>query len=431
MQKIISLRYKLQSNTFLHNNALYWVASLGVSFLNYLYYPVLGRILNPTSFGETQTVISFFTQLGAFFQVLSLVGVGIITKYSDDAKRDELTTEISRLTFFMSIVFFVLSILLAPALKNFFHFSSIGPFFLLSVSLLISVPGSFANSYLQGHRQFKSLAKVNIAGALSKLALAVLFVLLGFKAVGAIGGLVAAQLLALLISLRLGRGLRHFISGNLTLKRLNLSLLKQEAPYAVMVLATSLTTNLLLSFDILVVKHYFSPAQAGLYTGISIISNIIYYLTGPFAAVMIPSIKPSNTAIDNQRTLKKSLIISVAVGGSVLALFLLLPHLVVLLLLGHKYAVYASFLRGLAFSMFALSIANLLIYYHIGLRHFLVAPMVLVGLLTTLILLSRRHSTMGFVVLDLVIGSTVILSLMIILTFSYRRSIPWRRQKTL
>ncbi len=56
----------LKERIFLRHNAIFWSASLFVSFLNYLYYPVLGRLLDPTSFGETQTIISIFTQVDRF-----------------------------------------------------------------------------------------------------------------------------------------------------------------------------------------------------------------------------------------------------------------------------------------------------------------------------------------------------------------------------
>lgn len=410
-----------RQRAFLRHNAIYWVAALLVSFLNYLYYPVMGRLLDPAAFGETQTIISFFTQAGAFFQVLGLVSIGVAAKYADVKVRDKLTNELSRLSLALALLFFGLSIIFSPLLKQFFHFGSVGPFMLLGILLLVNVPLAFANAYLQGNQRFKALSAVNILGAVSKLVLSAGLVLIGLKTLGAIGGMICAQIIGLLYSLKLGKGLRSYVAAHLHFRRPEFKLVKPELPYALIVLATSLTTNLLLSFDILVVKHYFSPVQAGLYTGISIISNIIYYVTGPFAAVMIPSIQPSLAAAKNYRTLRHSLLITTVIGGGVLVVFLLAPHFVVTLLLGHKYSVYANFLPGLAVSMFALSLANLLIYYHIGLRHFLVAPTVLLGLATTLVLLVRDHASFGMVVWDLVIGSLVLLGLLIVLLWYYRK----------
>ena len=414
------LRLLLKHNDFLRHNAIFWVASLGVSFLNYLYYPVMGRLLDPASFGETQTVISIITQTATFLQVLGLVSVTIITKYEDKEYREKLGNELSRLTLMFSVISLTAVILFSPLLKNFFHFYSTAPFFILAASLLVSVPVSFANAYLQGHKRFGTLAISNVLGGVTKLLFSIGFVLLGFKTIGAVGGLVAAQLLTLIYALNKGRGIKHFVAGNLHLKRPDIQLIKPELPFTLMVLATSITTNLLLSFDILVVKHFFPPAQAGLYTGISIISNIIFYLCGPFASVLVPSLKPGAAAKANLMLLKRSLLLTGGLGGIVLIMFLAVPHLIVTILLGHTYALYSQYLRGLGGSIYALSLANVLILYHIALRHFLVAPTVLVGLVTTLLLLSQFHATIGSVVNDLLTGGIVLLLALTGLTIGYR-----------
>ncbi len=413
----------LSSNEFIRHNAIFWVASLGVSFLNYLYYPVLGRLLDPTNFGETQTIISFMTQTGIFLQVLALVSVTIITKYQDKSEREAVSNELSRLTLLLSAILLISTIVFSPLLRDFFHFSSVTPFLVLAVFLFVSVPASLATAFLQGHKKFGTLATSSLGGAVAKIVFSVIFVLLGFKTVGAIGGLVASQILTLLYALQKGNGVRHFVASNLHFRRPKWALLKPELPFTAMVFATSLTTNLLLSFDILVVKHYFPPAQAGFYTGISIISNIIFFLSGPFASVLIPSLQPHGLASDNQAFLKRTLTLTALAGGCVLLVFLVAPHLVVLILLGAKYAHYAPYLRGLGVSIYALSLANVLIIYHIGLRHFWVAPTVLVGFITTVVLLARFHATIGAVVSDLVTGAVVLLVALIGLTVKYRMHI--------
>src|SRR5262249_32510346 len=71
------------ASPFLRHNAVYFAGSLLVAFLNYLYYPVLGRLLQPADFGEVQAVISLFLQAGVFLQVLGTVTVGVFKKYPD------------------------------------------------------------------------------------------------------------------------------------------------------------------------------------------------------------------------------------------------------------------------------------------------------------------------------------------------------------
>lgn len=418
-KKIISY---IRQNAFLRNNAIFWVGSLVVAFMNYLYYPVLGRLMQPADFGEVQTVISIFGQLAIFFSVIGLISIGIITKYSDEDQRLKITNEISRLALYVSVVMLLLIILFSPELKGFFHFQSVLPFFALACTLLISVPIAFSNSYLQGHKRFLVLATSNLILSTGRIVLAVIFVVAGFRALGAIGGLICAQLIALAYSLKKGKGIRHFVANHLHLQKPQLQIIRGELTFISAVFLTSLTTNLLLSLDILAIKHYFPPRAAGYYTGISIIANIVYFVTGPIAGVLIPSISVSQTEAESFSFLRRSLYLLLPIGGGITLFFVLLPHLVVTLLLGSAFGPYATYLKGLSIALFLLSIANLLIYYHIGRRHNAIAPVVTIGLIVTTALLWIRHTTMGAVVGDLEIGASFILVLMIGLSLVYARA---------
>lgn len=413
--KIIPL---IRKNAFLKNNAIFWVASLAVSFFNYLYYPVLGRIMHPADFGEVQTIISIFSQMAVFFQVLGLIGIGIMTKYPDEEQRAKVTNEISRLALYLSVILLIIIAILSPELKGFFHFQNVLPFLVLTTSLLASVPLAFSNSYLQGGKRFWTLATSNLILSVGRLVLAVLLVLAGFRTLGAIGGLFVAQVLALTYSLKKGKGICHFVANHLRLQKPDFELIRSELPFVGTVFLTSLTTNLLLSLDILVIKHYFPPREAGFYTGISIIANIVYFVTGPIASVLIPSIsihKPK----ESLTLLKRSMLLLIPAGGIITLAFVLFPHLVVTILLGSKFVAYAPFLRGLSIALFLLSVSNLMIYYHIGLRHYLIAPIVAICLVGTVILLQGRHGTMGAVVGDLEISSVVILVMLVGLSLFY------------
>ncbi len=411
----------LRRDTYFRHNVTFWAASLLVAFVNYLYYPILGRFTGPADFGEIQTIISIFMQMAVFFQVLSLIGVGIITKYESEEKRTEITDEMTRLALYVSVVLLIVLAVFSPALKGFFHFRTVSPFLALACSLLISVPLAFSNSYLQGHKRFWTLASVNLLLSALRIVFAVILVVLGFRTMGAVVGLIFAQLLALAYSLKKGSGIRNFVVNHLRIQKLRLALVRDELPFAGMVLATSLTTNLLLSLDILVVKHYFPPREAGLYTGISIIANIVYFATGPIASVLVPSIKLGQPRAESFRLLKRSAFLLLPIGGVITLCFILFPHLIVTIMLGSKFAVYASYLRGLTVALFLLSISNLLIYYHISLRHYLIAPIVAFGLLVAIVLLQIRHATMGLIVGDLVYSSIVILFLLCCLPLFYGR----------
>jgi O-antigen/teichoic acid export membrane protein len=372
--------------------------------------------MNPADFGETQTIILIFTQTVVFIQVLSLISIGIIAKYPSENIRTTITNELSRLSLACSVILFLAILIFSESLKTFFHFSAVSPFIALALALLLSVPLAFANLYLQGHNRFMTLSMSNIIGSSTKILLAAIFVVAGLRTLGAISGLVCAQLLALIYVLKVSKDIRHFVVTHLHVKKLQSTVIKPVLPFASIVFITCLITNLLLSFDILAVKHYFPPIEAGYYAGISIIANIIFLVTGLFASVLIQSIKPDQGIKYNTKLLIRSLLLLIAVGGAVTLVFMLAPHLIVTILLGHRFAMYAINLRGLSLALFFMSIANLLVYYHIGMRNYLVAPVVTVGLLVLLVLLQHYHGSIAIVVRDLVQASCTVLGLLIVLT---------------
>lgn len=404
--------HKLFRDDFWRHNAIFFIGSIGISFLNYLFYPVLGHLMPPSEFGEVQAIIAIFTQAAVFLQVLGFISVGVIAKYKTEPERDRVIFELSRASMWLSLVMFGLTILFSPLFKSFFHFNSIAPFIALGISLLVAVPLSFASAYLHGHKRFSTLSTNGIILSVTKLVASAFLVVLGLHTLGVIAGLIISQCIGLAYALSKGQGIARFVKANLSLRQPNFDLIRAELPYAALVFVTAITINLFLSLDIIVVKHYFTPTQAGLYSGISITANILYFLTGPLAAVLLPSVKPSQSNATNQRLLWRSLALCTAIGGSALAIFTFLPRLVITVLLGSRYTPFAGYLPGLSVALFLLSIANLLIFYHLALRHLLVAPVITTALLITGWLLNNSHATMGAVVTDLIIGAVVLLTLL-------------------
>jgi purine-cytosine permease-like protein len=88
---------------FLRQNAIFFIGSTVVSFLNYLYYPVLGRLLSPADFGEVQAIISFFLQTGVLLSVLSLVTINVVKRYPRPVDQAPLLAELERIALWIGL----------------------------------------------------------------------------------------------------------------------------------------------------------------------------------------------------------------------------------------------------------------------------------------------------------------------------------------
>lgn len=84
--KIIEL---IKTSPFLRHNAVFLAGSLGVAALNYLFYPILGRIMSPADFGEVQTLTSLFTQAAIFLTILTYVTIHVTVNTPDEQERNQ------------------------------------------------------------------------------------------------------------------------------------------------------------------------------------------------------------------------------------------------------------------------------------------------------------------------------------------------------
>ncbi len=391
---------------FIRHNGIFFVGAVAVGALNYLYYPVMGRLLDTVSFGEVQTLISLFVQSTIFLSVLGLVTVNIVANYRSEERRDMVIREFEQLALLISVGLAVLAIVFAGQLAHFLHFHSVWPFVLLMAAMVLSVPFTFRSAFLRGKQRFGLVSSGNLVGAGGKLLFALLFVLVGFGTNGAIGGLVAAQLVAfcLIAYWAAKAGLKKAVSGNIV-RLPNLSIIVPELRYGLLVLLGSLVITLQYSIDIVVIKHYFDPHTAGVYAGVATVARTIFFATASIAMVLMSMVRLDATPEENRALGIKSMALLVVVALPITLLCIVKPELVVSVLMGKDYIAAASLLPRLSITVFIISLLNVIVSYYLALRRYAIAPLLLIGAGITYLLVMMRHATLSAVVNSLLIGS--------------------------
>lgn len=373
---------------------------------------MLGRLLKIEAYGEVQILISLFLQLTIFLTVLSQVTVNVIANYKDDATKHKVVFELEKFGLFLSFIVFIVGALCSWQLRNILHFDSVWPFIVLLLGLVATVPLTFRIGYLRGKQRFMHVSVAGIIGSLSKLVISAALVVVGFSTTGAIGGVLAAQLLAFIYTISRARQagfVRPADSSYFTLP--DLRTLMPELTYAAFVLVASLGVTVLSSVDVFIVKHYFSADVAGGYAGISTVAKMLFFLTASIAQVMLPAVKMHAPARENRQYLLKSLTLTAGLGGGAMLVFMLVPQFVIGLLMGGTYAPYAHLLPILSLAMFMISVINLIVFYYVALRRYQISALVALGLGLTCWLLITNHGTLDSIVNNLALGSTGILAL--------------------
>jgi O-antigen/teichoic acid export membrane protein len=406
VQRISTLTRSLKGSAFLRQNAIFFVGSLLVGFVNYLYYPVLGRLLAPSQYGEVQAVVALFLQLTILLTVLTQVTVNVVANYQDEAHKQKVVFELERLAALLSIGVLVLGVIGSWQLKQFFQFDSVWPFIVLLLIFVASVPLAFRSAYLRAHQRFGLVSVANLIGSVARVLFSALFVVAGLQAAGAVGGLLAAQVVAFCYAAYYARklGFRR-PTGVHYLSKPSFVLVAPELKYALFVLIGTMAITLLSSIDVFVVKHYFDPQLAGEYAGVSTVARTIFFLTAPIALVLLPAVRLHKPAVENRRLLLKSLALTLAVGAPAAVVCMVADRLVTSALMGHRYLAYAHLLPTLSMAMLLLSVVNVVISYYIALRKYQISSILILSIGSAAALMWMHHSSLSDIAMNVVYSS--------------------------
>jgi O-antigen/teichoic acid export membrane protein len=397
---------KLRSSKFLRYNAIFFFGSVIVGVLNYIYYPILGRLMTPASFGEVQALVSLFIQFTIFLNVLSMITVTIITNYKDSDQAHRVIFELEKLALYLALGILLLSIIGGEFLRTSLHFESSLPFVALALAVVVSIPLTFRSAYARGKKKFGVASASQLIGSAVKIVFSIGLVVMGLGTAGAIFGIVGAQTAALFYAAFAAMKLGFERPLGASYRRLpNMKTIVPELKYAVSVFAGLLAVTLLTSVDIIVVKYYFDAHTAGLYAGITTVARIIFFLASPIGQVLMPSVKLEQTAEQNRALFLKSLLLTIGICGIVLLACVVVPSQLVGIMMGEKYVKYATLLPPLATAIFAASLSSLGMLYALALRQTSVAIVGIMGFVITLGALLFWHGSLQAVVYDMLFGS--------------------------
>lgn len=400
---------------------MFLVGSLLIAALNYLFYPILGRIMDVSHFGEVQALFGMITIFGMAMAGFKIVAVNITV--NDPENGQQVIRQFERFLLIAVAILGLLISIISPLARDFFGFESALPFVALSVNLLITVPLSFRMSFLQGRRDFKSLSASGVIAAVSKIVFAVLLVIWGGKTFGAIVGLGLAQAIALTYTVYAARrlGLSGSIFARSSLREM--SIIRPHVKYLVYVSVALLLVTVMYGTDVMVAKRYFDPETAGLYAGISTVAKIIFFATASFSAVLLASVGQSFSARHNYMIMRKSLVLVLAGGGAILLLFALAPQLVTTALLGQRYETYSHLLPLLGVVLYLVAIVNLFVNYYLALRRYAITYIVLAGSLLTFGMIYFNHDSVRSIIDNFLAGS-VLMVLLIVVWATFRKREP-------
>lgn len=416
MYKYTNYLKKIASHDFMRHNLIFLVGSLAIAGFNYLYYPVIGRLVSVADFGEIQAVISIFMQLGIVLTAFGYVVTNIISNTSNRKTSERLIIKLEQITLGVCVLLFILLSLSSFILKSSLQFTSVTPLFLVGILIVLNVPSTSRTYFLQGIKHLKQVSVAGVIFAAGKLIISVILIILGYSVIAVMMGYIIAQTLTLLYLLFKTQGRFSGLRESFTFKRASdatdKKVIKDELIYggAILVLLSGVT--LLYSSDSIAVRMFFTPTDSGLYSGISAVGRIVFFITASVAGVLLATVKMKDTRKHNLKVLYRSLGLVTLVGGAAALFFIIFPTFSITFLFGAKYASLAGLLPLMALFMLMCSYNNLLICYEIALRRFKAIYIVMVSLAILVASLMFFHDNFQQVIMGYLTANIVVFVLL-------------------
>lgn len=392
---------------FLRHNAVFFFGTLTIAAFNYLYYPVVSRLVSVADFGEIQSTISIFMQLGIVLTAFGYVVINIINNTPKKSEEYALIAALERRVLVVSLVLFTLLMVFSVLFQESFKFGSMVPLFLVGLLIIINIPSTSRTYILQGERRFLDISIAGVIFAAGKLVSTVgLIFMLTNDITASMLGYIVAQLVNLrFVSRKVGREypLRAVVVSSVV----DGGKLSREMSYGIVVFVALSGLSLLYITDTIVARLFFDPETLGLYSGISSVARIIFFVTASVAGVLIASVKISHGREENMKVLTRSLALVGLIGGGMTVLFMIFPSFWVNILVGGAYVVFSHWLPLLSIMMFVASINNVLVSYLLAMRKRGVTSAVIAGVIVLGVGLLLTRGQIGGLIASYVVANTV------------------------
>ncbi len=398
--------------SFFTAGSVIFAGSFVVNVLNYVFTLLMGRLLSVEDFGEVAAILSLFLIVSVPATALTMfMSREAASRLSEGNSSIKYVFYVLRPhVFVFSVALWIIFLLLTPVFSKLLHIHTL-PFIIFSFLVPVTLAAALQSGTLQGMHKFFLLSQQSVLSTLVKLALGVGLVLLGLT----VSGVVFALVVAAVVSWVFG----FIVTHKLLKKETETEVLTSRIPttfYAIVpIFVTTLFLALLSNIDVLLAKHFLTPALAGEYGALSTVGKILLYGSGAFITALLPfaSAAYAEGRGREHRILALSLAIISAASAAAWAFFSMFPGFVVSLLFGASYLNIAPYLGTFAIAISCMALSIVFINYFVAVRNTSFMYFLGAGILIEIALIIWNHGTIQNITNMFVISSVALLALLI------------------
>lgn len=319
---------------------------------------LMGRMLGPENYAAYGTYLSILLTVLIAFSSIHFIITRFISYHDTRYQYEQITYLIKRsmkVLFFVGFIFFGVFAIFSREISAFFRISQVTPTVILGFILWVTILTPVFEGAFKGLNSIKPLGRMRFLEAFIRIILAVLLVSAGFGLSGALFALALGTVLALAFSYR------HILKAQ-TKKVIKPNLVHLRR-YALPVTITMVSFALLINLDIILAKHFFVPADAGVFAAASILAKTPLFI----ALVLVGLLYPKVTRLHahgkhSAQLLQHTLLVQVILMALLTIVFIFFGQPIFSALFGTAYSI-GVILGFYVFAMGAASLAFILITY--------------------------------------------------------------------
>lgn len=271
--------------TFLRDNGILLLATGVATPLSLLFSIITARRLGPEQYGVLAVMIALQQILAQTVGSFSLVTAKYVAEYraiGDHPSTAAFLRGMARLVAGVGVVSVLALSAVSPLIRSFLHLSSVVTVVLVGVLFAGTLGLEVARGLLQGLHAFGRLAVNQITEAAARLVLGIAILAVGLAINGAIAAYFLGVLAAILITVPLFRAMIRDPGPAPALRPIIL--------FSRTVILVGICNIVLANADLVLVKHYFPPFDAGIYAAVAAFGRLLYIASTILWTTMFPAV---------------------------------------------------------------------------------------------------------------------------------------------
>lgn len=404
--------YSKDENALLGAGIIFFLFSIFTAGFNYLYHLFMGRMLGPEDYGILGSLFAIIYIASFSTQTFNLVIAKQVAEFEGKNQKGKIKNLFYagfKKTVFFGFIGLGIYLLLTPFIADFMKIQSYSEIIIVGITSFFLFLGVLFTGILNGLQKFFWQNNSSFVSIALKFLLAVLFVFIGFKINGALAAILLGTVAGIIIAyIPIKSYFKNIEKQPIEGKKIYL--------YAVPVFFASMFFIFLITFDQILVKHYFSSSDAGIYAAAGMIGKMIWFGSSFLISPLFPKlVSLKSKGKDTSKLLSKAIFYTTALVILGCLVFYIAPTFIVTMLYGQAYVQSIPLILMFGISLGIYSIIQIFMTYNLAIEKYSFIYMFAVAAILEVLGIYMFHNTLVEILKVLLITNIFVLASFLII----------------